>query len=281
MEAAFTIRFWQKLSKSGLLPFQYAISEIFVEKTDVSIHRMAYDNSSNPFAPIPLDDYAEIINYCLTMVDEYGEDVIWLYQTYYPTMSGAFSYPDRMELRPTGFSTGSPEGTETFKAYIPKLVGGVPWWPIQIKYRSVDGSEFIEYAKLATCIAGLIDACCVLILATSGMRRSEVSNLRSGCVTYNADGAWLTFTVFKTSIASQGDKKTIPIPDATARAIELMERLFAESRKYGGHDYLFAVITRQFFGNKAHAAYPERAVKRVAQAAGVTKRFILTGFASP
>lgn len=268
-EVAFTIQFWQKLSKSDLLPPQYAITEAFVEKADVSLHRMAYDNSTNPFAPIPLDDYAEIINYCLTMVDEYGEDVIWLYQTYYPTLVGAFDHPARMELRPTGFSTGSPEGIGAFKAYTPKFVSGVPWWPIQIKYRVVDGSEYIDYAMVATCIAGLIDACCVLILATTGMRRSEISNLRSSCVTYNADGAWLTFTVFKTSVASQGDRKTIPIPNATAHAIELMERLFADARKYGGHDYLFAVITRQFFGNRAHGAYPERAVKRVAQAAGV------------
>lgn len=268
-EIAFIFQFWQNLSKSGLLPLQYALAGTFVEKADVSLHRLAYDNSSNPFAPIPLDDYAEIINYCLTMVNEFGEDVIWLYQTYYPTLVGAFDHPDRMKLRPTGFSTGSSDGIEAFKTYTPKLIGGEAWWPIQLKHRVVDDSEFIEYSKVATCIASLIDACCVLILATTGMRRSEVSNLRSGCVTYSSEGAWLTFTVFKTSVASQGDSITIPIPDATARAIELMERLFADARKHGGHEYLFAVITRQFFGNKAHGSYPERAVKRVAQAAGI------------
>jgi hypothetical protein len=268
-ELAFTIQFWQKLSEMGLLPAQYSIYQRLIEKSDVSSYWGAYENSSNPFTPIPLDDFAEIINYCLTMVNDYGEDVIWLYQTFYPTMVGAFEHSSRMALRPTGFSSGSREGVEAFRAYKPKLVNGKPWWPIEIKQRVAYSDEFIDYSKVASCIASLIDACCTLILATTGIRRSELSNLKTGCVKRREEGAWLTFTVFKTSVASQGDQKTIPIPDCTAHAIELMENLFAEARQEGKHNYLFSVITRQFFGNKAHGAYAERAVKRVARACGV------------
>ena len=270
-EAAWMIQFWQKLSKiEGALPPEYAIHEDHVDKEDVSRYRKVYDNSATRFAPIPLDDYVAIVNHCVSVIDDCGTDIVWAYRTYFPTLVG-FA-PDRVKLRPDGVSAGSIEGVIAFQNHKPKEVNGSPWWPLCIRKRTVptsDGDEYVEYSGLSKMIAMLIDACLVLILATTGMRRSELANLKSRCVEERTDGHWLTFTIFKTSVSSQGDVKNIPIPPNTARAIGVLEELMRESRIYGGHNFLVSSVNRAHFGLVAHGAYCERSVKRVGQRAGV------------
>lgn len=268
-EMAFVLMQWQRLSKSDLLPPEYAIAGEFVTSEQVSAYRLAVDDAAVPYMPIPLDEYAEITNHCLRLVEDYSEDIIWLYETYYPTLVGKES--ERAELRPSGISTGSPEGVAAFRAYTPRLIEGEPWWTLSVLKRSHpnDSGEYISYGLIAKHIASLMDACCTLILATTGMRRSELTHLRSGAVSADASGFWLRFTVFKTSVATQGVSKRIPIPITTAKAIEIVERLCSDSRTYGKHNFLFSSITRQHFGKAVHSAYPERAVKRVAEACGV------------
>jgi hypothetical protein len=270
-ELAFMLQFWQRLSKAGLLPAEYGVHGEYVAQEDVARYRAGYDAQAAPFAPIPLDDYAEIVNYCMRMVTDYSADILWLYETYYPTIVGGLDDPERQRLRAGGVSTGSAEGVEAFSAYTPVLHDGDPWWPLRVLRRAHpnDRGEYISYSHVAHLVASLIDACCTLILATTGMRRSEAMGLRSGCVSEDDSGYWLTFTVFKTSPSSQGDVQRIPIPEVTARAVFVLERLCADSRRFGEHDYLFSTITRQHFGNRTHDAYPERAVKRVAEAVEV------------
>lgn len=268
-EMAFSLMQWQKLSISQLLPPQYSIVSTFVTDEQVAAYRNAADDASVPYKPIPLDDYAEIINHCIRLVEDYSVDILWLYSTYYPTFVG--NEQGRRELRPAGLSTGSKEGVAAFKAYKPVLVEGEPWWSLRVldRINPKDPGQYISYGIAARHIASLMDACATLILATTGMRRSEVTHIKSGAITPSEEGYWLTYTVFKTSVASQGISKTIPIPNITKRAIGIIEVLCSESRTYGGHDFLFSSITRQHFGKPVHSAYPERAVKRVGDACGI------------
>lgn len=273
-ETLHTIQFWQKLSSGALIPAEYSIFTRFVSKEEVGRHRKAYDETCSPYQPIALDDYAEIVNHCIRFVDDYSQDIIWLYDTYYPMVVGAFDDPARAALKIGGFSSGSQQGVEAFRNYQPVKHDGRAWWSLNIMSRVSPHTSkskpwgFIPATPIISLIASLLDACCVTILASTGMRRSEVMGLRSGCVVQDAEGFWLRYTVFKTSSASQGDKKRIPIPDITARAVAIIERLCQESRTYGRHDYLFSSINRVHFGWPTHAAYPERAVKRVADAVG-------------
>lgn len=266
------LQFWQGLSHAGLLPPEYSVHGAYVSEEDVARRRADYEAHATPFAPIPLDDYAEIVRHCIRMVVDYSADVLWLYETYYPTLVGGFADPARRRLRAGGYSTGSKEGVEAFQAYTPVLHDdGKAWWPLTVLERAHrrDSGQYISYGHVAHLVASLIDACCVLILATTGMRRSEVMGLRSGCVSQDESGCWLSFTVFKTSPFSQGDAKRIPIPDVTAQAVLVLEQVCEEARRYGEHDYLFATVTRQHFGSRTHGAYPERACQRVALAVDV------------
>jgi hypothetical protein len=271
-EVAHTIRYWQKLSNGRLLPVEYSIFLNCISEQDVAQYRKEYDESCSPYQPIALDDYANIINHCIRSVEDYSRDVIWLYETYYPTVVGGFDDPSRAALKPGGFSPSSLEGVEAFRNYQPIQHEGEPWWPLKILERESPHTSkskpwgLVSATSILSLIASLLDACCVTILASTGMRRSEVMGLTSGCVERDAEGFWLRYTVFKTSRASQGDKKRIPIPDVTAKAIAIIERICCESRTYGAHNYLFSSINRVHFGKATHAAYPERAVKRVAEA---------------
>jgi hypothetical protein len=272
-ELAHSLQFWQQLSFGKLLPVEYGIHSRIVKKEDVARYRSEYDEASSPYLPIPLDEYANIINHCVRMVEEYSKDILWLYETYYPMIVGGFEHADRAALRPGGISPSGQAGVAAFSAYEPVTHEGQPWWPLKVDVRSKKQysavpSEFISSHKINSLIASLFDACCVTILATTGMRRSEVMGLRSGCVSNDSDGYWLRYTVFKTSRASQGDVKRIPIPAITAKAIAIVEQLCHEGRTYGGHDALFTSITRQHFGKPTHLAYPQRAVKRVSEAVG-------------
>ena len=266
-EVAHTVQFWQNLSNGALIPAEYSVILQYVSKADVARLRKEYDDACSPYQPIALDDYSSVVNYCIQFVEEYSRDVIWLYDTYYPTVVGGFDDPDRAAMKSGAVSSASQEGVNAFRNYQPVLHDGQPWWPLNILERTSPHTSkskpwgYIASTSIVSLIASLLDACCVTILASTGLRRSEVMGLRSGCVERDADGFWMRYTVFKTSKASQGDKKRIPIPDITAKAITIIERLCRESRIYGGHDYLFSSINRVHFGWVTHSAYPERAVK--------------------
>lgn len=272
-ELSHALQFWQKLSIGRLLPPEYAIHSRIVKKEEVARYRQEYDDASTPYLPISLDDYANITSHCIRMVEEYSKDVLWLYRTYYPSVVGGFEHADRAALR-KGFSSSGKDGVAAFSEYEPVTHEERPWWALKIEMRSHPVSfkakpwGFLSANRINNLVASLLDACCVTILATTGMRRSEVIGLRTGCVSSDSDGHWLRYTVFKTSKASQGDVKRIPIPVVTAKAIDIVEQLCHEARVYGRHDALFASITRQHFGKATHGAYPERAVKRVCEAVG-------------
>lgn len=271
-EIANTIQFWQKLSSGDLLPAEYAIEPRIVAKQQVAEYRALYDATSKPFEPIGLDDYAAIVSHCVTMVEEYSLDVFWLYDNFYSSIVGGYTYPERAKLKSGSFSPSTEAGVKAFLNYCPVMVSGNPWWPIRVRSRisplktGPKGLYYISVPDIISVVASMLDAACVTIIATTGMRRSEVMDLRVGCVVRDEDGYWLRFRVFKTSIASQGDAKKIPIPDITAKAISVVERLCHEARIYGKTDKLFVTVAKSFFGSTVNLEYPERAVKRVSLA---------------
>lgn len=270
-ETAHALQFWQKLSFGKLLPFEYSIHERVVTNDEVSRLRRAYDDQVKPYEPIALDDYASMIHHCMRMVEDYSEDVLWLYDTYYPSVVGGYQYPDRAELRFGGHAPGSEEGVAAFLAYQPVSHDGKPWWPLHVRTRSNESNAklkpwgFVSRFDILAIIQALMDACVVIILAATGMRVSEVLGLRIGCVSRDVEGYWLRYTVFKTSQASQGDQKRIPIPAVTAQAITIVERLCKEARTYGNTDLLFVGVDSRNFGMPVSGSYFLRAVKRVAR----------------
>lgn len=268
-EFAAALQYWQNLSRSGMLPPIYAISEQFVADEVASRLRREMDDFAAPFEPIPLDDYAQLVGYAAAMVNDYSEDLLWLARTYYPTLTG--KDVSRAPSIANGLSLAEPDGVEAFMRYQPRLVHGEPWWDLRVLERSHprDSGEYLSYARVSSYVQGLFDCCITIIFATTGMRRSEVARLKADCTETDADGHWLTFVVFKTSEASQGDRKKIPIPQVTFNAVAVLRSLCASSREFGRHDYLLSCINRAHFGKHPHSTFAERALMRVADACGV------------
>lgn len=262
------IHYWQKLSRSRMLPLIYAVSGEFVTDEEISKLRQEADQATEAFEPIALDAYAHIISYSSSMVVGYAEDLLWLARTYFPTLigvgRGAHSVGE-------GLSCASPEGVAAFRAYTPVQVSGRPWWSIEVLERSHprDSGEYLSYAQVASHVQALFDCAITMIFATTGMRRSELWYLKANCTCTDDAGHWLTFTVFKTSDASQGEIKRIPIPPVTFQAIEVLRTLCGPSRDYGRHDYLLSSITRAHFGKHPNGVFAERALSRVASACGI------------
>jgi integrase len=95
----------------------------------------------------------------------------------------------------------------------------------------------------------LRNACAIIILLVTGMRRSELANLEAGSHRQAPDepgGYRLRFLVFKFSDGSQGDEQDIPISRIAYEALCCMERLSAHARRVGGNNFLFASATTMF-----------------------------------
>jgi hypothetical protein len=271
-EVAFALQFWQRISFGKLLPVEYAIHVPVITREQVSIFRSEMDANVKPYEPIPLDDYVAIITHCMRLVEDYSKDVLWLYETYYPTIVGVRTHPERGALKPGGYSPNSEKGVAAFLAYQPVSCDGTPWWPLRVRQYYADWQRenkpwgFIPFREIIGLVRALIDACITIILATTGMRKSEVVHLLSGCVSRDPDGYWLRYKVFKTSKASQGDQKRIPIPEIAAKAISIVEHLCQGARTHANSDRLFVHIGMMHFGTPVAGSYGDGATKRVAQA---------------
>ncbi|MFV8781886.1 tyrosine-type recombinase/integrase [Microbulbifer sp. SA54] len=273
-EFGYMLRFWGEVSSQGLLPKELALTGNLISKERVRELRTEYDEQSNPFLPLPMDDYATIFNYCLDMIEKYSQDCLWLYETFKHSLVGAYSTPSKISNNFNSLSPSSIEGVATFKSFNPVLLpDGTPWWPLSTRQRisKHNQGEYICISHIAKVITSLTDACCLLILCVTGMRRSELVTLKSDCLTYEND-PWITYTVFKTSQASQGDLKKIPIPNCAAKAIEILKIIGHESRTYGNHCYLLSKFYKSSFGNPASITSAERSCNRVAGSLGIDEK---------
>jgi integrase len=124
-----------------------------------------------------------------------------------------------------------------------------------IDLRKFNRAIYYDVSKVRNAISNMAttlrNACAVIILLVTGMRRSELANLEAGSYwkSHSESGGYrLRFLVFKTSHASQGEEHEIPIPAIAYKALCCMERLSAHSREAGGHNLLFSNVTANFFG---------------------------------
>lgn len=270
-EFAYILKFWQDISRQGFLPVDISLYEELVSKDMVRAYRVQYDAECKSYHPIPMDDYAAIFNYCADMIENYSRDCIWLYHTFKHSIVGAFEDPLKLPLSVSSVSPSSDEGVEKFKCYEPALLNdGSAWWPLRVLDRNSLNSpgEYVPLHHIVSIVTSLIDACCLMILCVTGMRRSELICLQADCLSENA-GYWITYTVFKTSIASQGDIKKIPVPKIAADAVRILEELGRESRIYGKHNYLLSKIYKFSYGNHAALCSLEHSCRRVTENIGI------------
>ncbi|MBK4735540.1 tyrosine-type recombinase/integrase [Noviherbaspirillum pedocola] len=284
---ASVLKYWSSLSTQGLLPHLYSCYTRFIsEETYTKYATEAYE-SLQPWEPIELDNYVALVSHCFRLAKDCSADALWLWRTYYPSLV-AFD-EDKLLWNPTGHSVASQKGVDLFKSYTPFNVGESPWWRLGLKIRltkispshiaatpslvyadTADG-EYLDYRHVLGTIASVMHACIVVIFATTGMRSSEVGGMKSGCVSIDGEGHWLTFTVFKTSASSQGEEKKIPVPEITAQAIEFLEQVCSESRRYGKHDYLLSAIHPSSFGKRMSLTFPRHAVIRMCDAVEIPR----------
>lgn len=266
-EVAFIVGAWQDLSRAKLLPECYSLNGDFVSKKEISEYRIAYDEGGIGYLPLKLDDYALVFNYCKNLVHDCAEDALWLAKNFTPSVT-VNPVNSECEMVPPR-SLSSDEAIRDLEAYRPYLLNGEPWWGIELESRN-DGRTFVNAVRVYKSISLVFSAAVTLIFATTGMRRSEVCKLRAGCLEEDSDGFWLNYTVFKTSHASQGISRRIPVPDITAKAIKFLYELGESSRRYGQHDFLFSTLIRgAFFGKPPSIVFIERALNRVAEATGL------------
>jgi len=117
------------------------------------------------------------------------------------------------------------------------------------------GNKAVQYdvirvrREAMTMATNLRNACTVIIFLVTGMRRSELANLRVGNyweVPGQPGNYRLRYIVFKTSEGSQGEEHEIPIPRIAYQALCLLERLTKHAREYGQTDLLMTNITINF-----------------------------------
>lgn len=261
-EFCYALRFWHHLSSQKLLPTKYTLNAPLVSDRTVSGFRKLADQESKPFEPIPLDEYARIFNYCGDMVEVFSKDILWLYDNFKHRIVGAIHNPERLGCRENVLIDSKSE-IDRFNSYVPvSLENGQPWWSIKIAKNKISKEPALVLTDLTRTVVSLFDACCILLLCVTGMRRSECGSLADDCLSWD-NGFWLTVTVFKTSEASQGDVKKIPIPDIAAKAIKILIELGADSRKYGNHRYLLARPSAMGFGNPPSSDVLEHTCRRV------------------
>ncbi len=266
-ELAFVLGAWQDLSRANLLPRCYSLNREYVSKEEISVYRKAYDEGVVGYLPLKLDDFSLVFKYCKNILENCAEDALWLAKNFCPSITeneGNGTY----EMVPARLPS-SDEGIRLLHAYKPFLLNGVPWWAIAHRTRN-DGESYINYTEVVKSISLVFSAAVTLIFATTGMRRSEVRFLTKNCLEEDCDGFWLNFKVFKTSYASQGVLRRIPVPEITAQAIKFIHSLCESSRLFGKSDYLFSTLLRnEYFGNLPSSIFVERALNRIAEATGL------------
>jgi hypothetical protein len=275
-EVAHVLRFWYDLSDAGLLPTEYCLIEAIHSKTEISKLRAAMDAIPTTWEPILLDDYVDLVAHAIRTIEVLSPDILWLYKTYFRSIT---KREDAAHLYPDSVTTGSAEGAERFRNYQCVQVNGEPWWPLQIIQRkngatavpyNYGSTEFIDRWVVATLINSLVDACCLQVFATTGMRRTELATLKTKCLRRDKRGAWLTFVIWKTSDSAKGDIKKIPITELTARALEILDELCEGSRTVGKHDYLISGIHNANFGMPVYDGNTiDRGIKRMADSVGI------------
>lgn len=229
------LRLWFNLSQAGLLPPQLALRHNVVDDDTFAQLRLEAARAINPWLPMDLDVLKILMTEAEAFIDRYTDDIIWAYDLFAPLFARDLSH---LKIYPgtcvrSGF--GWQEAINAMRGHPSPLWDDVLSRPDT----ALHVMQLIFSARVHACISRLRGACSVLIDAPTGLRISELQHLKVGCAKPVDGGYRLDAQVWKTSVASRGDPKDLPIPALTYKAIKVLERLNAVVQQYQETPYLY------------------------------------------
>ncbi|MBT0651552.1 site-specific integrase [Geomobilimonas luticola] len=290
-------RIWHEHSVAGMLPPAFCVEfdedELKYLSSSTLRQKQAEEGS---ILPVPLEDLAVLVPYCIKIIEEQAEDILyaydhvyWLYMTGKDKNALGFSWPKTINALRERNETGlwevdsfrlTSEVSKDSQYAIAKAIVSHPDWPLHREFAKgschellkqkradilrlageldIDVEQIDPYCKIdrqeiykhfRVLIMNLRTACRIIILLVTGMRVSELVNLKAGKVRpiagSNKNYA-LTFEVFKGSIGGVGELVTIPFPEIGAKAYQILERLTEKARLAANTDLLAVRILLGF-----------------------------------
>lgn len=269
---------WQELSKGKLIPEDFRLNNILISDDELKQFRMAFDGKKGQWQPIPIDTLSEMITFSCDYISKYSERILDAYDVFFPLLNSEkstcdddFDWDDAIdflleddsdlwgvkafgyESKSSGCFSSRKIVRECKKRGIKTLCkdnDSIEDVFHEINSLGVDVNSFanstiynvanIRY-RVTHALYLLRSSCTAIVLATTGMRRSEFSFLETGNFwldAQNRDTYRLKLRVFKTSDSPKGDWLIIPIPKITYTALCILDRLTKAARVYSGSPYL-------------------------------------------
>lgn len=236
-DIAVLLKFWHDLSAHEMLPI--GLQLLYQPIDDATMRRFndAQAAATQPFKPIPLDTLSLLVSNARRLIETNGADIIYGYESFVPILI----------WKRDGGDDGRSVGNEACERAITALQSHPsPLWDLDQFVDRPSGK--IAHRKIRDHILNLTislrGACMVIILAVTGMRGSEATYLEAGCAEPIGGGEYrLHVTVWKTSQASQGEKKRIPIPKIAYDAVKTLTELSAPARQIAQTPYICTTLT--------------------------------------
>ncbi len=214
---------WRYLSEGGLLPPFFELSFDVFSKNDLKKETKGFDESKGQYLPIRVETLSTMLPFAIEVVEEFGEDIIALYNLMYPVVAGGYVLVDSsfdwhealcsMENIKTklwnmdDFIDKKKSMSSRIRNQLCREIISLGHWKgsaSEIYHLPVEelvilaesyGIEFYEYNKAVyydlTIIKNAVknissllrNAVAFIIFLVTGMRRSEFSNLESDSFT--------------------------------------------------------------------------------------------------
>ena len=243
---------WWKLSQGegqGLLPsFMCLGSDPFDGKhlKDFKDYEgeavLALPEDVSGWQPIPLEYAFPLADAAMDYIDKYSDSLIRFHQVVYEGViqHGSGSIATR---------GGVVKACAALGIELDDLGRGLPFKFEFVRYQSPNNPRNFTYRlerkDAERCLSHIKRAAITLILFTTGMRSWEIRNLRVGCcrpdLSIGIEGFYrMTVAVRKTSKEyNQGQIISIPVPEATYKAVRVLEQLGTLKRR---GDYLLTPL---------------------------------------
>lgn len=83
------VRHWWQLSQAKLLPPEFQLGyEVFNRKEIAKVFN-DYNDSKTPYQPISLETLSVMVSHCLTIIEDYAEEILFAYDLFWPALTGA------------------------------------------------------------------------------------------------------------------------------------------------------------------------------------------------
>lgn len=231
------LRFWHSLSVQEMLPVDLQL--LYQPIDDATMNRLGreQEDSWQPFAPIPLDTLSLLVSDARQHIDTNSDDIIYAYKSFISILEVTGDEPG---------GGGKSVRDEAYERAIKALMAHPsPLWDVDrfVDRQSGDIDRRGIRGHIIRLANSLRDACIIIILAVTGMRHSEANFLQAGCAEPIGQGEYrLHLTVWKTSEASQGERKSIPIPEIVYKAVQELTKLSALARQISGTPYIYTTL---------------------------------------